>query len=292
MTRWCRCLLLASMLLGAAQAQDKPRVSWYLADFPPSSIQTGPLRGQGYLDRMLREVIFPALQEFDHVIVPAPPARMLVDVEAKPDVCAPAVSRTPAREATLRFGPALFRFLPVGLVLRQDELPRVAAWRRPDGMLAFGRWLHDQRPRLGVVGTRAHGPTLDVLLAAHDRKLALHSNQASSSLLQMLALGRSVDAVLAYAFELPYFESLNPEHRQRLVWLPLQEQPASALAYPICGRSPLGEAVIRGLAQALADPARRDRVQALFEVWLGAQEKRQLQALRRRQARPEDFWQE
>jgi uncharacterized protein (TIGR02285 family) len=265
----------------AATDAGAEEVLWYLAHFPPSSIQNGPQAGRGYLDRMLRELVWPALPDYRHRIVTAPPSRLAQDAANFPNVCTPSMTKTPERAQSYHMSMALFRFLPAGLAVRRTEVEQLGPWTTPTGELDLERWLAGSTASLGVVGTRRHGSAVDRILAQHpDRLLVLNTTQANTTLLRMLALNRSVDASLSYGFEIPFLTSQYPELTGQLAWFPVRGQPHSLTNHAACSRSGLGQRVITALNQALQRGALREHSQGLFEEWLDTDGRRTLQRLR------------
>lgn len=294
---WASCLALSALaLVGAApataQAVDaRPEVQWYLANFPPSSIQSGPLKAQGYLDRILEQVIWPALPQFRHKLVVAPPSRMVQDAAHQPNVCSPSMAKTPERQATYHLSSAVFRFLPAGLAMRRADSAELSPWLTPQGEVDLERLLHERVVSLGVVGTRRHGAAVDGALARHpDRLLVLNTTQANITLLRMLALNRAIDGSLSYGFEIPCLTAQYPELAGQLVWYPVRGQPTALTNHIACSRSELGAQVIGTLDAALRHGSARPQAQRLFEEWLDPDSRRTLE--RQRREAPEHFWQD
>ena len=288
-------LFLAALGLWAstwARAEDaRPEVLWYLANFPPSSIHAGALKGHGYLDRILDQVIWPALPQFRHRLVVAPPSRLVQDSTTLPNVCTPSVAKTPERLAAFHVSTPLFRFLPSGLVVRRSDVAGLQPWLTPTGEVDFERLLADRAHVIGVVGTRRHGAAIDrALTLSSDRLLVLNTTQANTTLLRMLALQRSVDGALAYGFEIPFLESQFPELAGQLTWLPVRGQPSSLTNHVACSKSELGARIVRHLDEHLRTSAGRQVAQRLFEDWLDPASRQALDRLRREMLPPETFW--
>jgi uncharacterized protein (TIGR02285 family) len=230
------------------------------------------------------------LPQYEHVVWDVSPNRLEREL-TRPDqaVCSPAMSKTPRRAERYFYTEPLFRFLPSGLVLRRLDpfTPREEGARTPLSLRA----VFAQGLRLGLVGFRAQGETVDALVAEHpERVQRFHLATANQSVLAMLARGHAVDAVLAYEFELKYFESLQPELGQRLVWWPLAELGGTQLSYVACSRNRAGQQAAAAIDALIARPELRERLQLLYELWLDEPSRQQLRALRARMGA--QFWRE
>lgn len=285
-----RLLLCLPLLLVAPGGAAAERLIWAGTPYAPMVIREGPLRDRGYVDRMISEVLKPGLPQYQHELLHVAPVRLdreLLGLEQA--VCSPAFSRTPLRQTRYAFSAALFRFLPVGVVMRRVD-PRLVAAPPPPQALSL-KSLLEQDLRLGVVGYRTHGPQLEALLNAHagqmQRFILTSSNQ---SVLAMLARGHAVDASLVYEFEWRYFASLQPEQGAKLVWRPLQELEGTQLSYVACSANPAGRRAAAAIDALLLRPGVRERLQGLYEEWLTEPSRREL--LRLRQQLGPNYWEE
>ncbi len=270
----------------ALPAWAAERLVWAGSPYAPMVISAGPLKGQGYVDRMIAEVLQPGLPQFSHEQLMASPNRLDIELmRSDIAVCSPALSKTPRRVERYRYTLPLFRFLPVGVVLRREQ-----ALRAEPGPLSLQQLLA-QGLRFAVVGYRAHGPQVEALLDRHEaQRQRFILSQSNQAVLAMLARGHGVDAVLVYGFELRHFALQQPELGGELVWRPLQELDETQLSYTACTRNPAGERAAQAIDNLLQRPGVRERIQALYEAWLDEEGQRQLAALRQRMGA--QFWQE
>lgn len=154
-----RLLLCLSLLLASSGSAAVERLIWAGTPYAPMVIREGPLRERGYVDRMITEVLQPGLPQYRHEVLHVAPMRLdreLLGPELA--VCSPAISRTPLRLTRYAFSAALFRFLPVGVVMRRID-PRLDESPPAPQPLSL-RSLLARELRLGVVGYRTHGPQL------------------------------------------------------------------------------------------------------------------------------------
>ncbi|MBH9578941.1 hypothetical protein [Inhella proteolytica] len=285
-SRSSRMVLALLSLACALPAWAAERLVWAGSPYAPMAIASGPLKGQGYVDRMIAEVLQPGLPQFRHEQMQVSPNRLELELlRTDIAVCSPAMSKAPQRLERYRYTQPLFRFLPAGVVLRREQ-----ALRSGPGPLALQQLLA-QGLRFGVVGYRAYGPRVDALLERHEaQRQRFILSQSNQAVLAMLARGHGVDAVLVYGFELRHFALQQPELGAELVWRPLQELDDTQLSYTACSRNPAGERAARAIDALLQQPGVRERLQGLYEAWLDEEGQRQLQALRQRMEA--QFWQE
>lgn len=257
---------------------------WMLSDFAPISMRHGPAAGTGYAQRMLVEVLWPALPGHEHTIDWMSIPRIAANLRAAPDGCGMLFRKTPQRTSQWSYSLPLIRHLPVGLVVRQPDLDRLKPLLNDKGEIRLSQYLIEGHT-VGIIGSRAHGSAIDELLA--QRPHQNRNNQllsASRAILSMLQRRHGIDSVLAYSFELQYFNRQDADtgaNSAPLSWLPIEEQSASLLAHVVCSPTAEGRRHIEALNTVLIQPGIRERLQALYEAWLEEPERQRLLTLRR-----------
>lgn len=286
-----RTLLMAGVLaLGPGAVAAAPLLRWLAPEYAPMTVKEGPQQGRGYIERALREVLLPGMPEFEHRVESASPPRVELEMRRGPNACTLAIRKTPARLQAYLFSDAMLRHLPVGIVLRRADAAALAPELVEGGEYQLARGL-SQNLRLGVIGIRAHGPGIDGLLDALPQNLRrIQLSNGSQAVLTMLAQGHGIDAALAYDFEAAYFEQLRPDLQGRLLWMPLREQSESLLAFLACSRSPEGAQAVAAINRVLQAPGNHERIQAMYEEWLGEAARQRLAQLRARMR--QGFWRE
>ncbi|MBB5205645.1 uncharacterized protein (TIGR02285 family) [Inhella inkyongensis] len=278
--------------LGAAPAPDWV---WLLSDYAPFALRQGPLAGQGYAQRMLAEVLWPALPQHRHAISWVSSGRLLAELDQQPASCALLLRKTAQRAAQWHYSRALIRHWPVGMVLRRSDLEDgLLQWSSPSdrGEIELARFLAAGRV-VGVIGDRVHGALVDELLARHpEQRRKNRLVNANRAMFGMVSRRHGVDATLAYSFELSHYQLTEPPGvgAEALVWMPLAELRESQLGFVACAASPQGQAHVAAVDDLLAQPGVRERLQLLYEAWLAPMERQRLQALRQQMGAR--FWQE
>jgi uncharacterized protein (TIGR02285 family) len=241
---------------------------WYMPNFEPGHFDAGPMAGLGYVDLTLERVIEPAMPGFEHKVVVAPITRMLHDMQEKPNVCTVAIQVTAERKKLFLFSRPAFRYQPVGLIVRTDDLPALAGLIDEGSQISLARYEALESTMIGLVADRAYGDRLDPMLAESEHTLRIVGSNATSSLPKMLLAGGRITAFLGYSFEIGYAGQQNGDIQTKLTWLPVKEQPAVMQSHMACSRSPLGERVIERLNTILSQAEARQQIQSYYESWL------------------------
>jgi uncharacterized protein (TIGR02285 family) len=264
----------------AHAAAEPPLLLWYSPGNPPGVITDGPLRGQGYVDRMLTEVVFPALPAWKHRLEIASAVRIIRDLQTLPVACTPAIVWSEERSRTLAMSRPVYHFLPVGLVVRSADLPALAPLveRR---QLSLGNYLAQPGVRVGISGQRSYSPTIDAALKVRPEATRSYNLSASNlSMMAMVAGTKGIDATLAYSFELQYQRRIGDPHVKGLAWLPIAGATSVIPGHTACSPTAQGRSVIAALDTLLKSRAVRDKLQSIYEDWLDDESRSQLGAWR------------
>lgn len=290
MAVWRECLRAGVLAACLAPAAAAPLLRWLAPEYAPMMVKEGPQQGRGYIERALREVLVPGMPLFEHRIETASPPRVELEMQRSPNACTLAIRKTPQRLQRYLFSDVMLRHLPVGIVLRRADADKLPPERVDGGEYLLARAL-SQGLRLGLIGMRAHGPVIDSLIEAYPQSVSkIQLSNGSQAVLTMVAQGHGLDAALAYDFEAAYFEQLRPDLQGRLAWMPVREQSESLLAFLACSRSPEGAKAIAEINRVLQAPGNHERIQTMYEEWLGEAARQRLAQLRVKLR--QGFWKE
>lgn len=280
-----RAALALVLLAGGGGSQAAPRqelILWYFAATPPLYINSGPLKGQGYLDRMLEEMVIPALPRYAHRRVESALSRALNDIQRQPNICIVGLYKTLQRAALMHFGESFATVLPISVAVRRDDEARLKPHLDARGRVVLRRLLGARQLTLGLAADRSYGSELDALLAEFrgvGRIEWLSASEAAARLMQRLERRYGIDVALAYPYELRYLHETGVLDAARLALLPIAEAPATLSGYYACSRSPLGREVVDQLDRLMSDPAQRRRFQDYYERWLDETTRKRLREL-------------
>jgi uncharacterized protein (TIGR02285 family) len=242
-----RVLLIATLLAwlpGPAHARDT--LIWLLRDFPPLTIFTGPLAGQGAIDKLMPELTA-RMPEYDHQIMHVNRARgtqMLND----PTVfaCDPTLLWTPERDRTMLFSIPSYATPSNGVTIERHQRALFTPFIDADGRLDLGALLASDSVDVGIVGERSYGSVIDKVLreTPHPKRLILHyGNTAVGSMLEMERLDR-FQAIISYWPEARFHAQARGIPLEDLEFLPVKGVPKYQFAHIACSKTEKGRAAM------------------------------------------------
>ncbi len=242
-----RAVLLAALLTslpGTASARET--LIWLLRDFPPLTIFSGPLAGQGAIDKLMPELTA-RMPEYDHQIMHVNRARgtqMLND----PDVfaCDPTLLWTPERDKTMLFSIPSYATPSNGVTIERSRHALFAPFIDADGRLDLAALLASDSVDVGIVGERSYGPVIDKVLreTTRPKRLILHyGNTAVGSMLEMERLDR-FQAIISYWPEARFHAQQQGIPLDALEFLPVKGVPKYQFAHIACSKTEKGRAAM------------------------------------------------
>src|SRR2546423_7463339 len=108
-------LLLSGAVFADEPADGRPTIQWYMPNFPPVVIRSGPEHNQGWADRR-EQLLAQRMPALRHEEVESSGTRFMEDVKVKPNVFNPPLLRTPERENDIEF------FLPPSRLLSHGSI--------------------------------------------------------------------------------------------------------------------------------------------------------------------------
>lgn len=245
-------VLVAAGVPGPARAEGRaqtaPQIGWYVFDFPPIFILTGPDAGTGNGDVWLSYFIS-VLPQFRHRIVTASISRMMTDIAREQGACTTSVIPSPERAKFMAFSRHFWRVQPNRLIYPQAIAPTVDLYRGPDGQIDVMALVADETLTAGYVERRSYSPAIDAAIARLRQRNGGWPVTGSEGAVEMLALGR-VDYTFGYPFELRYLL-----HRRGngllLASAGAAGDPETVEAHIACSKGETGEAVLAALDDQL-----------------------------------------
>ena len=265
-----RALLIAVLLAclpGTASARDT--LIWLLRDFPPLTIFSGPLAGQGAIDKLMPELTA-RMPEYDHQIMHVNRARgtqMLQD----PDVfaCDPTLLWTPERDRTILFSIPAYATPSNGVTIERSRHALFASFIDADGHLDLAALLASESVDVGIVGGRSYGPVIDKVLRETPRPdhLILHyGNTAVGSMLEMERLDR-FQAIISYWPEARFHAQQQGIALQELEFLPVKGVPKYQFAHIGCSKTDKGRAAMEIINREMR-VLRETRLVGFYAQWM------------------------
>lgn len=242
-----RALLIVTLLAclpGVASARET--LIWLLRDFPPLTIFSGPLAGQGAIDKLMPELTA-RMPEYDHQIMHVNRARgtqMLNDPEVF--ACDPTLLWTPERDKTILFSIPAYATPSNGVTIELRRHALFAPFIDADGRLDLAALLDSDSVEVGIVGGRSYGPVIDKALreTTHPDRLILHyGNAAVGSMLDMERLDR-FQAIISYWPEARFHAQQQGIPLTELEFLPVKDVPKYQFAHIACSKTEKGRAAM------------------------------------------------
>jgi len=242
-----RALLIAGVfacLPGKASARET--LIWLLRDFPPLTIFSGPLAGQGAIDKLMPELTA-RMPEYDHQIMHVNRARgtqMLNDHDVF--ACDPTLLWTPERDKTILFSIPSYATPSNGVTIESRRHALFAPFIDADGRLDLAALLASDSIDVGIVGERSYGPVIDNVLreTPHPERLVLHyGNSAVGSMLEMERLDR-FQAIISYWPEARFHAQQQGIPLTELEFLPVKDVPKYQFAHIACSKTHKGRAAM------------------------------------------------
>jgi uncharacterized protein (TIGR02285 family) len=269
-------LLVATCCL--AQAEDNT-IYWQTYDSPPGFIQTGKFKGEGFVQKVLTQIIA-KMPEYRHTMPITSLARSLEDIKLGKHVCHPSLLITAERREYIHFSDYM-GFNPTHrLILRQS----FAAAKSPNMAINLAEQLSNEKMTFAFIKGRSFGQEIDEFIAKLNpyKRTVLLTNGNHTSLFGLIASDR-VDAGIAYPFELGFFSKNQQKNGESLVALQIQGVPPYVAGSVGCPKSPWGIKVVARINEILKElKPREDYKQALTTWW---EAERQSEAF-------EDFYQQ
>ncbi|WP_286828771.1 MULTISPECIES: TIGR02285 family protein [Kordiimonas] len=302
---WFICLAVAGALqLAPTRAQDtpvplptdpsvlrpegaaaKPTVMWYGGDYPPTFIARGEMKGQGYGDRILDDIIrhTPA---YRHVFVRSTFNRGLSALKDRDNACIFGVLKTPEREAFIHYSEPLSSTLPNRVVVRRDRAAIMKPFLNEAGEVVLEKLLASPDLMVGLVTDRFYSPQINARLKTHKSRLP-HVEMPEPRYGRLLARGR-IDYTFGFPYEAAFkFRELGDPNG--FITFPLAGEVRLMDSHIGCADKPLGRQIIADINRAASEAGAPETFRRYFEQWLDVAARADYRrALRERDARPGD----
>ncbi|MGE4559939.1 MAG: TIGR02285 family protein [Desulfobulbus sp.] len=266
------CYLFSLPCLSHASTKDS--ITWMEVNMPPSFIQKGPLKNQGYSD-VIGNLIREHLTDYEHHRIVTNVVRHFDDFKSGKKVCGIDLYKTKEREAFMYFSLPCVLTLPPVLVVRKDKSDMFGT----DTDVSLETILANEEFRLGLSSDRSYGQRLDALLQQHlERKnLTVFSGQElRQNYFKMLLLDR-LDGLIALPCEAKYHaEQMGILDQISIVMLrESQQDPEAWMSSVACPKNAWGREVIDKINIVLIQLRPSAPYRQAYERWIGENRLRQ-----------------
>jgi uncharacterized protein (TIGR02285 family) len=247
-------------------------IEWFVTDFPPFTIVTGPQKDQGYGD-VLYSRLKSKLGNYRHQRHIVTQGHGQNAIKHHKNACAHDLLKNEKRSKYMIFSKPLYRLLPIGALslARNDISPLL----NQSGHFELSRLVDNQQLGLGVVTKRSYGQMIDRQLdelAKTNANITRTGAGMSVSLYNMLKLNR-IDVILGYALEMNYMAtttitiSTKPKKQLKVTYSPISNQPSLLTGHVGCHRGAFGQQVIDTI-NARIDRADDAMISKSYQQWL------------------------
>lgn len=241
---------------------------------PPSFIQKGPLKNQGFSD-VIGNLIRERLTDYEHHRIVTNVVRHFDDFKSGKKVCGIDLYRTKEREAFMYFSLPSMLALPPVLIVRKDKMDMFGA----DTLVSLESILANEEFRLGFSSDRSYGQRLDSILKQHlERKnlIVFSGQELRQNYFKMLLLDR-LDGLIALPCEAKYHAEQMGIHDRiaTVMFRESQQGPEAWMSAVACPKNEWGREVIDKINTILIQIRPNAPYRHAYERWLDESSLRQ-----------------
>lgn len=241
-----------------SEAFAKDTIYWHVNHLPPSTILSGPDKGQGFVDLILKQIT-QELPNYDHQVVTSSLARSLLNMEQGKQVCVPAMIPTEERKTKMYFS-------QFSIVHPNN---RIVMLSQGDGYIDIVQSLSDSKKILGIDQGRSYGKAIDdiILALGESENIFRRSNFEVDDLIRMVNLGR-LDYTIAYPFQVEYYlKQNNLMNEPVFTLLKVKGVTPYTMGSFACSKNNWGKQVIKEINGVLAKIKATDRYKEAMTTW-------------------------
>lgn len=255
-------VLPALFLCSLCMAQET--IHWLLTPWAPVVIREGQFKNQGVFELTVERLI-EKLPQYQHKKQYVNGKRLFAQLEQNRNNCGLGAIKTSEREEIAYYSIAHSVLPSHSFLTTQDKSERFKAMVDQDGLISLEELLVDHQDlRLGIVGGRSYGKTLDEILNKYKNQRNIHKRTGRDmgpGILAMLSLGR-VD----YAIEYPFATILDIKEKQLELnpyTLPIKELKEDYIyVHIVCSKTIFGEQMIKDINRVI-----RQEIGYFLKLW-------------------------
>lgn len=260
----------------SAQAESKPVIQWFHADFPPVFIIKGPLKGQGYGDKVFA-YFMARMPEFEHIVSVTSIRRAFSNIRQQDGICEPALFKTPEREKFMHFSKPLYYLLSNQMVTLKSRFPTFKRYINHDGAIDLEQLLTRTDLNIGIVAERLYSTRINAALAAHDATLK-KVHMPHHRFARLLSRGR-IDYTFGFPAEATFQFKLN-QNPTDYITVPVKGETNIVAGHIACSDMPLGHEVIKAVNRIASEAGPTPSYWQFYEDWLDENAKKNLHQAR------------
>lgn len=236
--------ILITILIPRTALCAEQEIHWYHANFPPSIIEKGPLKGKGY-GELFEKGLQSELPDYIHTTYTANYTRVLRQLKTSNGCCIELL-KTPERENFIEYSTPVMALMPLGICIIEKRLSEFAPFIDESGAISLAKLLEKSDLKLGISTGRSYSAPLDKII-----KQKLNSTkvvtQSQTEIVQrpltLMLAQRGVDYVLEYPHILTWMKTKhNIQHKLKCI--PVKEVAKRLLTYVGCSKNDWGKKAI------------------------------------------------
>ncbi|WP_320175303.1 TIGR02285 family protein [Maridesulfovibrio sp.] len=231
-------------LVITAPVQAENVINWYHADFPPSSIMCGEMKGKGH-ENYLEDKLQNALPEYEHLEHIANYGRILKQLSENNGCCV-TMLKTKEREKYIEFSKPVMPYISNGVITLKSKLDEFKPFIDAQGFISINDLFKTSHMRMGISKGRRYGGMVDKIVDNNkkSRKIIVHYKM---DLLETLAKNiqakRTIDYAIGFPHELQWLVS-QKLIEDKFIFIPIREMPEYILSYVGCTKNKWGKRII------------------------------------------------
>ncbi|WP_421902346.1 TIGR02285 family protein [Maridesulfovibrio sp.] len=270
-------IIIYLSLVIPAPVQADNVIHWYHADFPPSSIMCGELKGKGhenYLEKKLQN----ALPEYKHAEHIANYGRILKQL-AETNGCCVTMMKTQDREKFIEFSEPVMLYISNGVITLKSRLNEFKPFIDEQGFISIAALFNTSPMRMGISKGRRYGGMVDKIVDnnKNSKKLIVHyKRDLLETLAKNIQAERTIDYAIGFPHELQWLVSQSFVE-DKFIFIPIRELPEYVLSYVGCSKNKWGKRIIGKVNHIIngqyEDEYKKKYQQYLPEKLIGVHEK-------------------
>jgi len=243
-------------------------ITWIHADFPPSTILSGPHMKKGLCDKM-EQFLSKELPEYKYEEKVANFARIIKELEGQKTYLCASLVKNPERENFIQFSEISQISLPNGIVFLKSNYENFKPFLNKDGKIDLDKLIKNSNMKLGYAKGRSYTGIVDQLIKKYKEKENLYGRSGLDvfhGLLEMMLVNR-VDYIIGYPQEARYFGELTLT-TEKLSFLLVKGMPDYLPVYIGAPKNEWGKKIIAKIDKILLKKRHTPEVLAFYANWI------------------------
>lgn len=247
-------------------SQNANTIYWVKPGFEPLYIASGPLRDQGFGDRVITD-LEQHLPHYTHKVMRANYMRLMAELRRGHNVCA-ILHYTPQRAAYIHYSNQLILAPSYQLYSSKDTMERLQhhpGW--VEGRTSFETLLaNNPKLRMALTPGHSYGKERDQIIYRYREQLDIVRGYAGQETLLKMLMAMRLDVILEFPWVVNHYQrqlGIAPGDTHKVV---LDDVPAYEPAYIACPKNAWGKAVVTAVNNI--SPAIGIQVRHYIEGWL------------------------